>query len=88
MARYHVRNKDGELVVGSLAELRSLYAAQFVSDDDEVRREDGERWTRAGLMRELRSAKPHPYLRGNEFAWLAVLIAVASLVLFFLLRRP
>jgi len=88
MARYHVRNKDGELVVGSFAELQTLYAQQFLSDDDEVRREGSERWTRAGLMPELRTAKPRPYLRGNEFAWLAALIAIASLLLFFLLRRP
>lgn len=79
--RFHIRNQDGELEVGSLAELRTLYLRQFVSDDDEVRREGSERWVKAGQMPDLRSAKPRPLVHGNEFGWLAIAIAVGTLVL-------
>ena len=87
MAKFHVRNQDGELEVGSFAELRTLYLRQFISDDDEVRREGSERWQKAGVMPDLRTAKPHPYLHGNEFAWLAIVICVVTLVLVLLMHH-
>ena len=86
-ARFQVRNEHGELSVGTFAELRTLYLRQFISDDDEVRRDGTSRWVKAGLMRELKAAKPRPYFHGNEFAWLAILIAVGTLVLVFLMQR-
>ncbi len=78
--KFHVRNKHGELIVPSYAELRQLYERQFISDDDEVRREGSERWVRAGDMADLRPLRPRTWLHGNEFAWLAVAIAVVSLI--------
>jgi hypothetical protein len=49
--RYVVRNALGEeLVVPSLADLHDLYANGFVEDDDLVRAETAERWTKAGRM--------------------------------------
>ncbi len=79
--KYHVRNEHGELVVGSYAELRTLYLRQFISDDDEVRREGTERWVKAGQMPDLRTAKPRPYFQGLEFAWLMVAITVGTLLI-------
>ena len=87
MARFHVRNQYGELEVGTFAELRTLYLRQFISDDDEIRREGTDRWMKAGLMTDLRSAKPRPHFHGLEFAWLAVAICIGTLVLIFLMRR-
>lgn len=87
MAKFFVRNQDGELTVSNFAELRTLYLRQFISDDDEVRRDGTDRWQKAGLMPELRTAKPHPYLHGNEFAWLAIIIAVATLLMVLVMGR-
>jgi hypothetical protein len=87
MARFHVRNQHGELEVGTFAELRTLYLRQFISDEDEIRRDGSEQWVKAGLMPDLRLAKPRPYLHGNEFGWLAVAIAVGTLIMVFLMRK-
>jgi len=83
--KYHVRNEHGELVVGSYAELRTLYLRQFISDDDEVRRDGSERWVKAGQMPELRGAKPRPWFQGNEMAWIAVFLCVVTLLLLLLM---
>lgn len=85
--RFHVRNQYGELEVGSYAELRTLYLRQFISDDDEIRREGTEGWVKAGAMPDLRSAKPHPWFGGNEHVWLAVFISIVSLLLVLLTKR-
>ena len=86
--KFLVRNPlGGELKVGSFGELRTLYLRQFISDDDEVRREGTSRWVKAGLMRELKAAKPRPYIHGNEFAWLAIFIAIGTLILIFVMQR-
>jgi hypothetical protein len=84
--KFRVRNKYGELGVTSFAELRTLYLRQFISDDDEILRDGTDRWVKAGLMPDLRTAKPHPYLHGNEFAWLAVAICIGTLIMIFLMR--
>lgn len=81
MAKFYVRSEGRELTVNSMAELRTLYLRQFVSDEDEIRREGSDRWQKAGLMPDLKSAKPHPLIHGNEFGWLVILIAICSLVL-------
>lgn len=87
MAKFHVRSEGRELTVDSLAELRKLYLRQFVSDEDEVRREGSDTWQKAGLMPDLKSAKPYPYFHGNEFVWLSVAIAIGTLVLLLLMRK-
>jgi hypothetical protein len=79
--KYHVRNEYGELVVSSLRELQKLYGCQFIGDDDEIRREGTERWIRAAEMPTLKVVKPQPWLRGHEFAWLAVAICAGTLIL-------
>lgn len=78
--KFHVRNEHGELIVPSYVELRQLYERGFISDDDEVRRDGSERWVRAGDMADLRPLRPKAWLRGNEFAWIAIAIAVVSLI--------
>jgi hypothetical protein len=85
--KFHIRNADGELVVSSYAELRSLYQRQFISDDDEVRRDDSDRWVKAGDMPDLRAARPPKYWKGNEFVWLAVAIAIGTLLMILLMKR-
>ncbi|MBI5545169.1 MAG: hypothetical protein HY901_14865 [Deltaproteobacteria bacterium] len=82
-----MRNQHGELEVGTYAELRTLYLRQFISDDDEIRREGSDRWVKAGAMPDLRSAKPRPYFHGNEFGWLVVAITVFTLLLFFVMNH-
>jgi hypothetical protein len=59
-----VRHAGGELVVPSFQEFQALYRMQFISPDDLVRRETGERWLRAGDLPELRSL--HLYDRGGR----------------------
>jgi hypothetical protein len=83
--KFHVRNEDGELEVPSYAELRKLYEHQFITDDDEVRREGTQRWVKAGQMPELRGAKPRPWFQGNEMAWIAVFLCVVTLLLLLLM---
>ena len=85
--KFHVRNEHGELVVGSYGELRTLYLRQFISDDDEVRREGSLQWVKAGTMPDLRPVRPKPHFHGWEFAWLAIAICVGSLIMLFLFRR-
>lgn len=84
--KYHVKNEHGELVVPSYRELRSLYKAQFIGDEDQVRKEDSERWVRAGNMRDLKVLKPKPW-HGNEFAYLSAAICVLTLLMIFLIKR-
>jgi hypothetical protein len=86
LMKFHIRNGDGELVVPSYAELRTLYLRKFIADDDEIRREGSDQWIRAGQMPDLRTAKPRPFFHGFEFVWLSIAIAVGSLILI-LLRR-
>ncbi len=85
--KFQIRTRDGELTVGSYAELRVLYQRQFVGDDDEVRREGSDRWVKAGTMPDLQAIKPKPWLHGFEFAWLVAAIAILSLVLVLLMGR-
>jgi hypothetical protein len=56
--RYEVKVDDQLLTFGSLHELRNLYVQGFVSPEDLVRPEGGERWVRAGTMPVLRAAQP------------------------------
>ncbi len=56
--RYVIRNADGkELVCPSLADLHSLYAQGFLSDEDQVRAETSQRFVPAGSMPALSSVR-------------------------------
>jgi hypothetical protein len=56
--RYYVKNADGqELVCPSLADLHTLYSQGFLEDDDLVRPETSQRWTRAGSLPALRGVR-------------------------------
>ncbi len=85
--RYLIRNEHGELKVSSYAELRTLYQRQFISDEDEVRKEDSDRWVKAGAMPDLRAIKPRPFFDGLEFAWLVIALCIATLIMILLFRR-
>ncbi len=85
--RYRVRSEGGELRVSDYAELHSLYRCGFIADEDEIRKEDSDRWVKAGAIADLRLVKPRPWLQANQFAWLAVAIAVGSLILVLLMGR-
>ncbi len=85
--KYQVRNANGQLTVGSYAELRTLYHRQFISDDDEICREGSDQWIKAGNMPDLKAIKPRPWFQGLEFAWLAVLIAIGTLIMVLFFQR-
>ncbi len=71
--RYVVRNEKGEeLTCPSLADLHALYRQGFVSDDDLVRPERAERWTRIGDFPALRGE------RGRRAEPRQVLLLVAA----------
>lgn len=86
--RFHLRAcaREGELCVANFAELQRLYHSGFIAPEDEIRRDGSDTWQKAGSMPELNTAKPRPWLEGNEFALLAALICALSLVLIFLFR--
>lgn len=56
--RYEVKVDDQLLTFDSIKELERMYVHGFVSPEDSVRPEGGERWVRAGTMPALRVAKP------------------------------
>lgn len=80
--KYIVKNEDGELIVPTYKELRTLYKARFINDDDQVRKEDSDRWVRAGSMKDLVILKPKKW-HGNEVVWMYVGICVFTLALIF-----
>jgi hypothetical protein len=56
--RYFVRDSAGqELSVPSLDDLHRLYQQGFLTDDDLVRKESGERWERLGRMEAMGGAR-------------------------------
>ncbi len=76
--KYFVKNEHGELVVPTYTELRSLYKARFIQDEDQVRKEDSERWVPAGAMKDLAILKPKPWQR-NTVTWYYVGVCVLTL---------
>lgn len=77
--QYVIKNAQGqELVCPSLADLLSLYAQGFVSDDDMVRSETSTRWVRAGDMPALRGSRA---IRANPQRFLLILIALTALAI-------
>jgi len=48
--RYDVKSEDGQLSVGSLAEVQALYRQGFIAPADLVKPETSERWVPAGQM--------------------------------------
>ncbi len=87
--RYHVRNPKGqELVCPSLADLHALYSQGFLDDDDLVRPESSQRWTRAGnlpALRGVRESRRDP--RRMALLAAAALALVLALVLLVRLAR-
>ncbi len=76
--RYVIRDAEGkELVCPTLADLHALYAQGFVGDDDLVRPESSQRFTRAGTMLALRGVRER---RVDHRKALLVLAAAAVLV--------
>jgi hypothetical protein len=68
-----VRNADGELTYGSMAEVKVLYQQGFISPDDEIRAEDSTRWAKCGSLRILAEAQS----RGKRETGMAFRLAVA-----------
>jgi hypothetical protein len=90
--KFHVRHGDGELVVPSFKELQSLYRIGFITADDQLRRENSDRWMRLGDLPELRAM--HLYDQSGPrkafvvALWLMLgLFALSVLVQLFVLRR-
>jgi len=89
--RFDVRSKDRVLTLPSFMDLQSLYRVGFLTDDDQVRRENSDRWLRLGDLPELRSM--HLYDRSTQrrafgsLVWLTLgLFAIAVTVQLFLSR--
>ncbi len=86
--RYIIRNPDGrELVCPSLADLHALYTQGFLGDEDLVRQEGSQQWTRAGTMRALRGVREKradprkmTMLLASALALVAALAVLARLV--------
>jgi hypothetical protein len=76
--RYLVRDTRGrELTVPSLEVLHALYHQGFLGDDDQVRRENDDRWVRAGAMPALEGSR---HRRAGPRWVLTVLAAAVALV--------
>lgn len=77
--RYFIRSADGEeLICPTLADLHSLYAQGFLSDDDLVRAENSPRWVPAGSMPALHGVRES---RGDPRRILMILAAALILTL-------
>jgi len=75
--RYLVRNDRGEeLLCPTLADLHSLYRQGLVGDDDVVRAERSERWTRVGDFPALAGERD----RRAEPRQMLLLLAAAAVV--------
>ncbi|WP_041454069.1 hypothetical protein [Anaeromyxobacter sp. K] len=86
--RYHVRDASGrELVVPSLADLHALYAHGFLADDDLVRAETSDRWTRAGAMHALQGVRESRAESPRKVALLVAALVVVATAIGILLSR-
>jgi hypothetical protein len=72
--KVYVRHGEGELMFPSFKEFMSMYRLKFVAPDDLVRRENSDRWVRAGDMPELRGIRDNQRMERHVSAavWLAV----------------
>ena len=72
--KVYVRHGEGELMFPSFKEFQTMYRVKFVAPDDLVRRENSDRWVRAGDMPELRGVRDHQRMERHVSAavWLAV----------------
>lgn len=91
--KIYVRHGADELMFPSFRDFVSMYQLKFVSPDDLVRRENSERWVRAGDLPELRGMHLYETERRRvaRLVQLAVWLllgafAVAVLVQLFTLR--
>ena len=57
--RYDVKSEDGQLSVGSLAEVQALYRQGFIAPGDMVKPENSARWVLAGEMPVLKVTERH-----------------------------
>lgn len=78
--RYEVKHDENQLVFGSLAELKALYAQGFVEGADMVRPEGSERWVRADHMPALRVASSRVNQGTRSFALIAVGVLFSAVV--------
>jgi hypothetical protein len=87
--RYRVRNARGEeLVVPSLGDLHALYVHGFLQDDDLVRQERAEQWTRAGDFDALQGVRERRSERSPaKLAMLVAALAALAIGLGILLAR-
>jgi len=77
--RYFIKNAEGqELVCPTLADLHTLYAQGFLTDEDLVRAESSQRWVPASALPALRGVRDR---RAEPRKMALVLIAAAVLVL-------
>ena len=82
--RFYIRSSGREMGVADMAELQKLYHLGFLEPEDDVRRAGTDIWRKAGVMPELKAAAPKPWLEGNEFVVLAVVICAATLLMIWL----
>lgn len=86
--RYHVRDTRGrELVVPSLSDLHALYAHGFLGDDDLVRAETSDRWTRAGSMHALQGVRERRAESPRKVGLLIAALVIAATAIGILLSR-
>jgi hypothetical protein len=77
--RYQVRDSQGrELTVPSLTVLHALYDQGFLGEDDLVRRENDDRWVRAGAMPALEGSRHRRAAPRWILAVLAAAVALAA----------
>ena len=79
--RYHVRNRRGEeRVVPSLTDLHDLYAHGFIEDEDYVRSDSSERWTKAARMPALAGVRMRRREPRKLLALVLLAVATAALI--------
>jgi hypothetical protein len=87
--KFYVQHAGGELMFPSFKDFQSMYRMQFISPSDLVRRENSDRWIKAGDMPELRLIHSERHGAGRKFTqamWLMVGLS-ALLILFQLFFR-
>jgi hypothetical protein len=57
--KYEVKSEDGQLAIGSLAEVQALYRQGFIGPTDLVKPENSSRWVPAGQMPVLKVTERH-----------------------------
>jgi len=76
--KFYVQHGGKELVFPSFRDFQSMYRLKFVGPDDLVRRENSERWVRAGDLPELRTIHLYERQGGTWSLHLFLLILLGS----------